>query len=101
MSGSVRLESLTYTVADPYDIAIRPEQTGTHDRTGSFLAPAPTLLSRRCGRGEPHAVGAPARREGLLRHGAAPGRIPRDALHDQPRAQPRPATAAIHRPGPK
>ena len=62
-------------------------QHGRH-RTGFPLAPAPAVLPRRRGRREPHALGAPARRQGLLRHGPAPAGVPGDALHHQSGAEP-------------
>ena len=46
-------------------------------RPGLALAPAPAVLPRRRRRREPHALGPPARRQGLLRHGPAPARSSR------------------------
>ncbi len=49
----------------------------SRDRTGLSLAPASAVLSRRRRRREPHALGASARRQGLLRHGPASARSSR------------------------
>src|SRR4051812_30759185 len=74
----------------PPDCLARPVRPAgwNHAPARHLVAPAPAVLPRRRRRAEPHAVGSPARREGLLRHGAAPARSPRDALHRQPRSQP-------------
>src|SRR5271163_3240233 len=64
---------------------------------GLFLAPTPTLLPGRSHRRESDAVGAAARRQGLLWDGPAPARSAGDALHHQPGAKPVAATASVHR----
>src|SRR5262245_2402699 len=60
---------------------------------GIALASTSALLPGRLGRDQSHAVGPSARRQGLLRYGLAPPRIPRDGVHHQPGAQPAGAIA--------
>src|SRR5205085_1437675 len=80
---SLSVLSVLSVVSPVFSVVGRGRHLHGRHRARLLLAPASALLPRRPHRRQPDAVGAPARRQGLLRHGPAPGRGAADALHHQ------------------